>query len=90
MRDAEAYRERVATRAAAQAAAFTNQIPAYRGAPQVYAERAYLQTLTRAVAHARKYLLLTTNNDVVITYDLQDKIRPGDLEGNIIVPPPKK
>lgn len=90
VRDAEAYQERVAARAAAQAAAFTNQIPAFRAAPDVYAERAYLQTLTRGIAHARKYVLLTTNTDDVITYDLQDKIRPGDLEGNITVPPPKK
>lgn len=89
-RDAEAYQQRVAVRAAAQAAAFTNQIPAYRAAPAVYTERAYLQTLVRATAQARKYVLLTTNAHNVITYDLQDKIRPGDLEGNITAPPPKK
>ena len=47
--------------ALAQAALFTNQIPAFEAAPSVYPERAYLQTFARATANARKYLLLTTN-----------------------------
>lgn len=89
-RDAEAYQQRVSVRATAQAAAFTNQIPAFQTAPAVYMERAYLQSLIRATAQARKYVLLTTNTQDAIVYDLQDKIRPGDLEGNITVPPPKK
>ena len=47
---------RVAT-ATAQAARFTNQIPAYQAAPEVYPPRLYLQTLARASAGARKYLV---------------------------------
>ena len=60
------------TRAAAQAGLFTNQIPAYKIAPTVYAQRAYLRSFVRSTANARKYLLLTTNTHDVITYDLQE------------------
>ena len=60
--------------ALAQAALFTNQIPAFAAAPSVYAQRAYLQTFARATANARKYVLLTTNTHDVLTFDLQDSI----------------
>ena len=73
--------------ALAQAALFTNQIPAYRAAPSVYPERAYLQTLVRATANARKYLLLTTNTYDVLQYDLQESIAQSLL--NLNVPAPK-
>jgi hypothetical protein len=55
----------------ARAAAFTNQLPAYRAAPSVYRQRLYAQTFPRAVAGARKYILVSTNTDHVITFDLQ-------------------
>lgn len=59
----------------AQAARFTNQIPAFEAAPTVYAERTYLQMFARATADARKYILLTTNTQNVFQLDLQDRIR---------------
>jgi membrane protease subunit HflK len=74
--------------ALAQAALFTNQIQAFRAAPSVYAQRAYLQAFERTTANARKYILLTTNTHDVYTFDLQDKIREDIL--NLNVPPPKK
>ncbi len=74
--------------ALAQAALFTNQIPAFEAAPSVYAQRAYLQALSRATANARKYVLLTTNTHDVLTFDLQDKIREDIL--NLNVSSPKK
>jgi regulator of protease activity HflC (stomatin/prohibitin superfamily) len=73
----------------AHAALFTNQIPAFEAAPEVYAERAYLNTFVRATANARKYILLTTNTHDVLTFDLQDKIR-ADLLGDLSVQPEKK
>jgi modulator of FtsH protease HflK len=73
--------------ALAQAALFTNQIPAFETAPSIYAERAYLQTLTRATANARKYILLTTNTHDVLTFDLQESIAQSLL--NLSVPAPK-
>jgi len=73
--------------ALARAALFTNQIPAFNAAPSVYAQRAYLQTFARAVADARKYLLLTTNTQDVLIFDLQDRIREDLL--NLSVTPSK-
>jgi regulator of protease activity HflC (stomatin/prohibitin superfamily) len=72
--------------ALAQAALFTNQIPAFETARSVYAERAYLQTFVRATANARKYVLLTTNTHDVLTFDLQESIAQSLL--NLKVPPP--
>jgi membrane protease subunit HflK len=75
--------------AIAQAASFTNQIPAYLASPSVYTKRAYLQTFARSVANARKYILLTTNTQDVVTLNLEDKIRQDLLE-SVTLPPPKK
>jgi regulator of protease activity HflC (stomatin/prohibitin superfamily) len=74
--------------ALAQAALFTNQIPAFEAAPSVYAQRAYLEAFARATAQARKYILLVTNTHDVLVFDLQDKIDPALLEG-LNVPAPK-
>jgi regulator of protease activity HflC (stomatin/prohibitin superfamily) len=74
--------------ALARAALFTNQIPAFEAAPKVYAERNYLETFARATANARKYIILTTNTQDVLIFDLQDKIR-GDLLGELSVQPKK-
>jgi regulator of protease activity HflC (stomatin/prohibitin superfamily) len=84
-----AYSEQMAREvgALAQAALFTNQIPAFEAAPSVYRERAYLQTLVRATANARKYVLLTTNTHDVLTFDLQESIAQSLL--NLNVPAPK-
>jgi membrane protease subunit HflK len=55
----------------ARAAAFTNQIPAYEAAPAVYRQRQYAQVFPRATANASKYILVTTNTEAVITFDLE-------------------
>jgi modulator of FtsH protease HflK len=73
--------------ALAQAALFTNQIPAFKAAPSVYVERAYLQTFVRSTANARKYVLLTTNTHDVLIFDLQESIANSLL--NLSVPAPK-
>ena len=73
--------------ALAQAALFTNQIPALQAAPAVYAERAYLQTFARATANARKYVLLTTNTQDVLQFDLKHEAYENLL--NLSVPAPK-
>ena len=73
--------------ALAQAALFTNQIPAFEAAPSVYPERTYLQTFARATANARKYILLTTNTYDVLQFDLQESIAQSLL--NLSVPAPK-
>ena len=86
--DAEVERMRLQVAAVSRAAAFTNQIPAFNAAPSVYRQRAYFHAFATATAKARKYVLLTTNTDDVIVFDLQDKISEEMLR--VPVPPPKK
>jgi membrane protease subunit HflK len=78
--EAQSDRQRREVDALAQAALFTNQIPAYLASPSVYTKRAYLQTFARSVADARKYIVLSTNTQDVIILDLEDKIRPDILD----------
>jgi regulator of protease activity HflC (stomatin/prohibitin superfamily) len=78
--EAEADRQRAEVNALARAALFTNQMPAYASAPSYYAQRAYLQTFAKATAPARKYVLVTTNTQDVIQFDLQDKVRADLLD----------
>jgi membrane protease subunit HflK len=75
--------------ALAQAALFTNQIPAYLAAPSVYTERAYLQTFADSITNARLYVVLATNTHNVIIFDLEDKIRQDLLMDKVTVPAPK-
>jgi len=71
---AEAARINLELTATARAAAFTNQLPAYQAAPAVYQQRLYAQIFPRAIASARKYILVATNTDNVITFDLQQRV----------------
>jgi len=86
LNQAAAYRNGREIGALAQAALFTNQIPSMQAAPSVYTERSYLKTFARATAGARKYIILTTNTQDVIVFDLQDKIRADLLEGLSVKP----
>lgn len=87
LREAEAEREQREVSAAAEAALFTNQIPAFIASPSYYSQRAYYQTFARATANSRKFILLTTNTQDVFIYDLQDKV---NWEEGLTVPPPEK
>lgn len=80
---AEANRIQLQTLAWANAALFTNQIPAFEAAPSVYKQRAYFQMFADATANARKYVLLVTNTDNVLIFDLEDKIRTDLLNLNV-------
>ena len=82
-----ALRQRLEVTWLARAALFTNQIPAFEAAPSVYRPRVYFQAFARATAGARKYILLTTNTQDVIVFDLQDKFG-RDIEG-LTVPAPQ-
>ena len=86
--NAEADATRAKALAFARAASFTNQIPAYRAAPEIYTTRAYLQTLARQAGNVRKYVVATTNTDDVIQFDLTEKFERSLLD--VQIPPPKK
>ncbi len=72
---AEANRVQLVSSKFAAAALFTNQIPAFEAAPSVYRQRLYLQNFAEATKNARKYILLVTNTQDVLIFDLEDKIR---------------
>jgi regulator of protease activity HflC (stomatin/prohibitin superfamily) len=80
---ASATRQRLEVQALARAALFTNQIPAFAAAPSVYRQRAYFQAFAAATGNARKYILLVTNTDDVVIFDLKDQIREDLLNLNV-------
>jgi regulator of protease activity HflC (stomatin/prohibitin superfamily) len=80
---AAATKQQLEVQSVARAALFTNQIPAFEAAPSVYRQRAYFQTFAAATASARKYILLVTNTQDVVIFDLQDKIREDLLNLNV-------
>jgi regulator of protease activity HflC (stomatin/prohibitin superfamily) len=80
---ASATRQQLEVQAYARAALFTNQLPAFRAAPSVYQQRAYFQTFAAATANARKYVLLATNTQDVVIFNLEDKIREDLLNLNV-------
>jgi regulator of protease activity HflC (stomatin/prohibitin superfamily) len=88
LNQANAYGTERKITAAAKAALFTNQIPAYKAAPEVYAQRSYLQTFAQATAGADKYVMLVTNADEILQLDLTKQIR-ADLLGSLTPNPAK-
>jgi regulator of protease activity HflC (stomatin/prohibitin superfamily) len=82
---ADATREQLEVSAFARAALFTNQIPAFEAAPSVYKQRAYFKAFADATASSRKYILLVTNTEDVVIFDLEDKINLNSLD-QITVP----
>jgi modulator of FtsH protease HflK len=86
VRAAEGEATRRVAGATAQAVRFTNQIAAFQAAPDVYPPRLYLQTLARASAGARKYVVAPTNGHEVLQLNLEDSMRE-DLLRNLTVKP---
>ena len=80
---ADAAREQLEVSAFASAALFTNQIPAFEAAPSVYKQRAYFKAFADATANSRKYVLLVTNTQDVLIFDLEDKISTDLLNLNV-------
>jgi regulator of protease activity HflC (stomatin/prohibitin superfamily) len=80
---ADAQRVQLVSSKFAEAALFTNQIPAFEAAPDVYRQRLYLQSFADATKGARKYVLLVTNTQDVVIFDLEDKIRDDLLNLSI-------
>ncbi|MCI0744847.1 MAG: hypothetical protein L0Y58_05510 [Verrucomicrobia subdivision 3 bacterium] len=78
-RDAEASRERTRALAAAGAAQFTNQIPAFAAAPSVYSNLVYFQTLNRHSAGVRKFIKTGTNTQDVYLLNFPERLSAGDI-----------
>jgi HflK protein len=69
--------------ALAQSERFTNQLAAYRASPSVFSQRAYLDTLSRAVSHTRKLILAATNTQDIVILNLEDKVRQDLLDASL-------
>jgi regulator of protease activity HflC (stomatin/prohibitin superfamily) len=80
---AAAARQQLEVSSQARGALFRNQIPAFEAAPSVYQQRAYFQAFAAATAPARKYVLLVTNTQDVVVFNLEDKIRDDLLNLNV-------
>ena len=80
---ADATREQLEVSAFARAALFTNQIPAFEAAPSVYKQRAYFKAFDDATAGSRKYVLLVTNTQDVVIFNLEDTIANDMLKLNV-------
>jgi regulator of protease activity HflC (stomatin/prohibitin superfamily) len=80
---ADANRQKREVSAYARAALFTNQIPAFAAAPSVYKQRAYFKTFASATANSRKYILLVTNTQDVIIFNLEDTIAHDMVNLNV-------
>ncbi len=86
---AEAERLGRSVGAAAEANQFTNRLAAYAASPSVYTQRAYLETLARAILPTRKYVLAATNTHDVVILDLEEKF-DRSLLNDVTAPPPGK
>jgi regulator of protease activity HflC (stomatin/prohibitin superfamily) len=89
-RKLQASAESIRKIAAAEASEtlFTNQMAAFQASPEVYSQRAYLQTLARHGGGARKFVLAVTNSQEVLLLNMEDKLRDDLL--NVPLPPPKR
>jgi membrane protease subunit HflK len=85
--DAEVYRLSEKAKGVAAAGRFPNQVIAYQAAPEVFRQRSYLDTMSRAVAPARKYVIGITNTTDTIIMNLEDRVRMDILE-DVALPPP--
>ncbi len=85
-REAESYSIRKIAGSAAQAKQFESQLLAYQAAPEVYAQRAYLQSFARGSTNSRKYIITATNSQETVILNLEDKIRQDILD----IPLPSK
>jgi membrane protease subunit HflK len=88
-RRADGDRRRLEVTAESMAALFTNQMPAYRAAPEVYQERAYLETLSRGSADARKLVSTSTNVNDLFYLNLEEKFSSGLIGAGIPEPRPR-
>jgi regulator of protease activity HflC (stomatin/prohibitin superfamily) len=85
---ADSARLRKMAAAKASESLFTNQMAAYHASPEVYTQRAYLQTMAQKGAGARKFILMTTNKEEVLMLNMDDKLREDALF-NMPLPAPK-
>ena len=83
LNDSKAIAAQKVAEASGRAAQFASQLLAYRTAPKVFTTRNHLETFAKASAGSRKIVILPTNTQDVILFNLEDKIRQDLLDVNI-------
>jgi membrane protease subunit HflK len=74
VREAEAYRQRRGVLAQADADRFVTQLESTRRSPRVFRARAYLHSLSRALAGSRKYIIGAEAPHEVLQFNFEDKL----------------
>ena len=77
--NAEAYHYRQSTISEGEAERFQQNKIAYEMAPEVYKLRSFLDLLEHDIKGIKKYIVAGSSKEV-LTFDLQQKIRPDLLE----------
>ena len=83
LNDSKAIAAQKVAEASGRAAQFSSQLLAYQAAPKVFTTRNHLETFAKASAGSRKIVILPTNTQDVILFNLEDKIRQDLLDVNI-------
>ncbi|HEY1173981.1 MAG TPA: protease modulator HflK [Verrucomicrobiae bacterium] len=78
--EAQVYKLSEQAKGVAAAGRFPNQIVAYQASPEVFRQRSYLDSLGKAIAPARKYVIGVTNTKDTIIMNLEDKVRMDIIE----------
>jgi regulator of protease activity HflC (stomatin/prohibitin superfamily) len=84
--DAKSTAVRRESDATGRAGRFASQVLAYHAAPSVYRTSAQVETFTKAVADARKYVVVPPKLSSVISLNLEDKLRKDFLDAALVNP----
>ena len=88
LNDSRSVSKQKVAEASGRATQFASQLQAFRTAPGVFTARNHLETFARASAGSRKIVILPTNTQDVLLFNLEDKIRQDLLD--VTIEPVKK
>jgi membrane protease subunit HflK len=88
LNDSKAIAAQKVAEASGRASQFSSQLLAYHAAPKVFTTRNHLETFAKASSGSRKIVILPTNTQDVILFNLEDKIRQDLLD--VTIEPVKK
>jgi membrane protease subunit HflK len=85
LREAQSYAFQKEALASATGDRFTEQLKAYKAAPEIYLQEQRLSMLEETLDDVRKYVVVADQNDTQITIiDLQDKLAPSIYDSGVI------
>ena len=85
LRESQSYAFKKEILARATGDRFTEQLKAYRAAPEIYLQEQRLKMLEETLDDIRKYVVVADQNDTQITIiDLQEKLAPSIYDSGVI------